>query len=228
MISVEDALPDNVKYKLGWPLKSDKSPLVAVYKNLRATLFKGELTLNSSHFGRLRFPYSVESTKGMVISCGNESVLKALSSKQHIYLTPARFFMRDLYSCPTEYEYVAILKKEGRIGYCVLIIGFDRADYSFRGSHYEEYGRHFGLMEVFSDGTTVLFERCLPWDIIKSCRANTTSIRDLFFNPDERSSIQAIVDHAIRNQCSDNNEIYSYSIGEDLSKRLFECDDIPW
>lgn len=228
MISVEDALPDNVKYKLFWDLKRDKNPLVTVYKELRSTLFKGELNFNSSHFTRLRFPYSITSAKGITISCGHEDVLKALSSRQHIYLTPARLFMRDRHLSCTEYEYVAILKKEGRIGYCILILGFTRADYSFGASEHEEYGRHFGLMEVFSDGTIVLFERCLPWNTVKSCRANTTSIRDLFFNPDERSSIQSIVNHAIKNKCSDNNEIYSYSIGEDLSKRSLEFDDISW
>lgn len=229
MITIEDVLPENVKYKLGWPLRDRNSPLVNVYKKLRLALFNGDLGFsNSSHFQRSLFSRDfrgfsterIQSSNGMVVSCQNEGVLRSLSNKKYIYLTAERLFMQRPYSCADEYEYVAILKKEGRIGYCVLILGFNSADYSFGGSEHEEYGSYFNLIEVFSDGTTILFDRCLPWHKVKSCRANTTSIRNLFFNPEEQNSIQSILQHVVSNQNSDKNEIYSYYIGEDLSERL--------
>lgn len=219
MITIEDVLSQYVESKWAWPFKGSKSALVDVYKKLRLTLDDGQLGMSPVHSGHSHYYRdSVESSNDMAIMCQNKGILKALNNKQYIYLTPTKLFMESPYLSADRFEYVAILKREGRIGYCVLILGFKSRDYGFFSPEYEEYGGYFGLMEILSDGTTILFSRALMWDKVKTCRANTTSIRNLFFNEEEMKSIGSIVDYAVNNQGSDKNEIYTYRIGEDLSQ----------
>lgn len=216
MLTLEDVLSKYVESKWAWPFKGSKSGLVDVYKKLRLTLDDGKLGMSPIHSGRSHYSANAESSKNMVIMCRNNSILKALNNKQYIYLTPTKMFMESPYLSTDRFEYVAILKREGRVGYCVLILGFKSIDYGFFSPDYEEYGGYFGLMEVLSDGTTILFGRSLPWSKVKECRANTTAIRNLFFDKDEVKSIGLIVDDALSSQHSDKNKIYTYQIGEVL------------
>lgn len=221
MITVEDVLSKDVKSKWRWPLKGSKSGLVDVYKTLRLTLGNGSLGMSPLHSGRTHPSYHFrkasdrpEFSRDLAIIYNNEAILKALNNKQYIYLTPLRLFMESPLFSHDRFEYIAVLKREGRIGYCILILGFDALDHGFYSSGYEEYGGYFGLMEVLSDGTTILFDRTLPWDKVKTCRANTTSIRNLFFNEQEIASIGSIIDDTRNSQGYDKNKVYTYRIGE--------------
>lgn len=236
MITVEDILAEKDEKKESWPAKYSPNPLVVTYKELLNVL-------NDYSWLELNYCRSKEESeklqlsKKMSIKYQSRRVLKALNNKNYIYLTPTRLHIPQ--SCMparrNDDEYVAILKWEGRIGYCILILGFGKSyfgDLNPGETEYEKYDGYCGLMEVLSDGTTILFERTVSWDKVKACKANTTSIRNLFFTEDEIRLIGLKIDNIMNNPKSKPNKAYKCSIAEyvfyDKDKYIFHVDDIPF
>lgn len=209
MLVIEDVLSEVIdKSKGGWSSKR-ATALAVSYKELRRTLGNGDLHMSPNHSGG-SLSRAKWSSKDMVIMCKNERVLKELNHSKYIYLTPVSMLMETPTWAQSRYEYVAILKKAGRIGYSVLILGFESLSYDFDSPGYELYGGPCGLMEILSDGTLVLFERTVSWEELKGCKVNTTSIRDLFFNRDEIKLIDSVVDEVVNNHSLNKNGIYTY------------------
>lgn len=229
MITVGDVLAGKDERKEFWPAKYSENPLAVTYKKLLKVL--NDYSLIKLNYCRSRAEsQKLVHSKNMSIQYQTKNVLKSLNNKDYIYLTPTIIsvpqyvLVRDRNSS----EYVAILKWEGRIGYCVLILGFGQISYGFSNpeyeyyedyeeyKEYEEYGRYCSLMEVLSDGTTVLFERTVSWNRVKECKANTTSIRNLFFSENEIRLIGLKINEIMNNVESKPNQTYKCSIEEDI------------
>lgn len=222
MITVDNLLSEQVARQGYWPIKNEHSPLACSYRKMRTAIYNGDLKWQSNHS---RTRPSAYGCNAMAIMCRNTSVLKELTKNdKYIYLTPTKLFIQQIFTSPYVYAYVAILKWEGRIGYTVLILDLGAMDYAFSAPGYREYAGNFGLMEVLPDGTIVFFNRTLPWRTVMQSRANTTSIREMFFNEEEIRSIGSIIDHVTSSQCIDKDEIYTHRIG-DVS---YKMNDTPF
>lgn len=229
MLAIEDVLSKVVREKWAWPSKNNRSPLLSTYKSLRLVLGEGDLGMSAVHSGRSNYRNSVnvEASNGMVIMFQNVDLLKELNNKKYIYLTPEKLFMESTLGLRDSYEYIAILKREGRIGYCVLILGFESMSYDFDAPDHEIYGGNCCLMEILSDGTTILFERTVSWEKLKECKVNTTSIMNLFFSEKQVKLIASIVDDLINDESIDKDEVYNYR-HEDHELEIFDPYPYPY
>ena len=223
MLIIEDVLLKVIDKSIGgWSFKQE-TPLAITYRELRRTLGNGNLYMSPSHSGGCSYGRKNRSSKNMVVMCKNERILKELNHSKYIYLSPVTIFMETPLLDRSKYEYVAILKKAGCMEYSVLILGFESLSYDFESPGYELYGGECGLMEILSDGTSVLFERTVSWEELKECKVNTTSIRDLFFNKEEVKLIASVVEDAANNHSLNKNEIYTYRHEDNECKEDIEA-----
>lgn len=215
MITVEDVLVGQDERKEFWPPKYSDNPLSVTYRKLRDALYgyPSRLHCIKSHHNGREHQYS----KNMVIGYQASRILKTLNNKDYIYLTPTQLRIPQLshHADGKHAEYVAILKWPGVIGYSMLILSFNKRSYGFSDPEYEEFGGYCCLMEVLHDGTTILFDRTMPWDKVKNCRVNTTAIRNLFFTENEIRVIGLKIDGIVNSPASEPNEIYKCYIDED-------------
>ena len=221
MITIQDILNGQDKRKEFWPTRYHDNPLSLAYRNLKNVMNGYSLLiLNYSMFTSIFEGRKFEDSKNITINYRNKHILKSLNNKSYIYLTPTKLCIWQCsmasFLSRNDNEYVAILKWEGLVGYSILILGFETRSYGFLDPEYEEFGNHCGLMEVLSDGTIILFERTVPWDKVKVCRANTTSIRNLFFTEHEIKLIGLTIDNIMNNPAAKANEIYKCRIGEHI------------
>lgn len=216
MITVKDVL---LEFDGGvlWPIKKRDSALTTTYKKLRLMLDRGEnyfegiFRIATVREGR------IENSRDMAIMYQNKEILKDLIHKKHIYLTPTKLDVsRQGYRSPDNYWYVAILKKEGRVGYLVLIFDFERERCPISARSKKVYGGNFSLMEILADGTTILFNKTVSFEEVKNCKVNTTSLMNLFFNEEEIRLVGSVVDSIMSNQESTIGEAYVYYHKEGL------------
>lgn len=209
MLTVEDILLE-FDGGLLWPIKKYDSALATTYMKLRMMLDNGENYIDGIFSPWRVMEERAMNSNDMAILYQNEDLLQELSNRKYIYLTPTKFVIRKVFTSPEKYGYVAILKKEGRIGYLVLILDTKVEKCSLTSHRKEVYGSSFNVMEILSDGTTILFNKTVSWEYVRTCRVNTTSIMNLFFNKEEIKLVGSVVDSILSNQESNKGEAYFY------------------